>query len=143
VRCIDRERTDSQADRDQRGVILLGSVTGVSGEYTYPGSLLRVGLSQSTKTIDWQAEVAVPFVLGLPTDAVAPAAPRALVLAWAETRSHSPFWPMPAPRDYELGEPLYEFLNGDTRIAASLAQYRSPTVTGVEHLTREFDYYEE
>jgi alginate export protein len=51
-----------------------------AGEYTYPGSLLRIGLSQSKKTIDWQAEVAVPFVLGLPTDAMAPGAQNALGL---------------------------------------------------------------
>jgi alginate export protein len=51
-----------------------------AGEYTYPGSLLRVGIAQSKKTIDWQAEVAVPFLLGLPTDAVAPGAQGALGL---------------------------------------------------------------
>lgn len=41
-----------------------------AGEYTYPGSILRVSASGSTKSIDWTGEVAFPFVLGLPTNAV-------------------------------------------------------------------------
>ncbi len=49
-----------------------------AGEYTYLGALLRVGLAQSKKTIDWQAEAALPFLLGLPNDAVLPGAQGAL-----------------------------------------------------------------
>jgi alginate export protein len=51
-----------------------------AGDYTYPGSLLRLGLSQSKTSLDWQAEIAVPFVLGLPTNAVATGAAGALGL---------------------------------------------------------------
>lgn len=43
-----------------------------NGSYTYPGSLFRIALSESKKTYDWQVEVAVPFILGLPVNAVAP-----------------------------------------------------------------------
>jgi alginate export protein len=50
------------------------------GEYTYPGSLLRIGLTESRTSIDWQAEAAVPFVLGLPNNAVASGAQGALGL---------------------------------------------------------------
>src|SRR5215471_16022563 len=42
------------------------------GTYTYPGSILRLGFSQTRKTIDWQVEFAVPFILGLPDNAIAP-----------------------------------------------------------------------
>jgi alginate export protein len=51
-----------------------------AGEYTYPGSLFRIGLSSSKKTIAWQAEVAVPFMLALPNDAMTPGATGALGL---------------------------------------------------------------
>jgi len=42
-----------------------------NNDYTFPGSILRVSLSQSTRTFDWQLELAAPFLLGLPDDAVA------------------------------------------------------------------------
>ncbi|MBI4265800.1 MAG: alginate export family protein [Acidobacteria bacterium] len=42
--------------------------------YVYPGSIARIGLSQKKTRVDWQIELAVPFVLGLPDDAVAPGA---------------------------------------------------------------------
>lgn len=45
------------------------------GEYTYQGSLWRVGLSQSKPRYDWQIEFEAPFLLNLPTSAVE-AAPR-------------------------------------------------------------------
>src|SRR5262245_45636202 len=41
-------------------------------EYTYPGSILRVNLSESRKAFDWQVEFALPFLLGLPDNAIAP-----------------------------------------------------------------------
>ncbi len=43
------------------------------GEYTYPGSLLRVAFGQSRPAWDWQLELALPVMLGLPEDAMAPA----------------------------------------------------------------------
>lgn len=50
------------------------------GDYGFTGSLARVGASQSRKAIDWNVEAAVPFLLGLPRDAVAPGAAGALGL---------------------------------------------------------------
>ena len=40
--------------------------------YTFPGSILRVSLSQPARKFDWQLELAVPILVGLPDDAVAP-----------------------------------------------------------------------
>jgi len=45
-----------------------------NNDYTFPGSMARLSLSQTTKTIDWQFELAAPFLLGLPDDAIAPGA---------------------------------------------------------------------
>jgi hypothetical protein len=41
-------------------------------DYTFAGSILRLSLSESRKTFDWQLELALPFLLGLPNDAIAP-----------------------------------------------------------------------
>jgi hypothetical protein len=51
-----------------------------NGTYTYPGSIFRVAAGQSKTRADWQLELAVPFVLGLPDDAVAAGVPGALGL---------------------------------------------------------------
>ena len=40
-----------------------------NGEYTYPGTLVRLGVSRSRPTYDWQVEFALPLVLNLPTAA--------------------------------------------------------------------------
>jgi len=42
-----------------------------SNDYTFPGSIARLSLAESTKGFDWQLEFAVPFLLGLPDDAIA------------------------------------------------------------------------
>jgi len=42
-----------------------------NNDYTFLGSLLRVSLTQSRANLDWQLELAAPFLLGLPSDAVA------------------------------------------------------------------------
>src|SRR5690242_9745205 len=42
-----------------------------NNQYTFPGSILRVSLSQSAGSYDWQLEFAAPFLLGLPDDAIA------------------------------------------------------------------------
>ena len=42
-----------------------------NNQYTYPGSILRLSLSESRKGFDWQIELALPFLLGLPADAIA------------------------------------------------------------------------
>jgi Alginate export len=39
--------------------------------YLYSGNLLRVGISQSLESLDWQLEFSAPFLLGLPNNAVA------------------------------------------------------------------------
>jgi hypothetical protein len=43
-------------------------------QYTFPGSLLRLSLSASHPSYDWQLEFAVPILLGLPDNAIAPGA---------------------------------------------------------------------
>jgi hypothetical protein len=45
-----------------------------NNDYTFPGSIARLSLSQSSKLLDWQIEFAAPFLLGLPDDAIAPGA---------------------------------------------------------------------
>ena len=42
-----------------------------SNYYGYSGSMLRLNLRQSRKAFDWQMELAVPIVAGLPDDAIA------------------------------------------------------------------------
>jgi Alginate export len=44
-----------------------------NGEYTYSGSLLRFGLTESKPKLDWQVEFAVPALVNMPTTAVMPA----------------------------------------------------------------------
>src|SRR5262249_48921201 len=41
-----------------------------AGEYVYQGSQIRFGLLQAKRKYDWQLEFEVPFMIGLPTDAV-------------------------------------------------------------------------
>jgi hypothetical protein len=53
---------------------------GADGEYAYPGTLVRAGLSRSKKTYDWQVEFALPVLLNLPDNAVKPGAPGQLGL---------------------------------------------------------------
>src|SRR5215475_6422551 len=43
------------------------------GEYSYPGVLIRLGLAQTRRPLDWQVEFAIPILLNLPTEAVKPA----------------------------------------------------------------------
>jgi hypothetical protein len=42
--------------------------TAGDNSYAYSGNLLRVGFSQSREKWDWNAEFAVPFILGLPAN---------------------------------------------------------------------------
>ena len=44
-----------------------------AGSYGFVGALLRVGLSQAWPTASWNIELAAPALVGLPSDAVAPA----------------------------------------------------------------------
>jgi hypothetical protein len=45
-----------------------------NSDYTFSGSIFRLSLSQSKKSYEWQLEFALPFLLGLPDDAIAPGA---------------------------------------------------------------------
>jgi hypothetical protein len=44
-----------------------------NGGYAYSGNIFRLSFAQTLKKIDWQLELAAPFLLGLPDDAIAPA----------------------------------------------------------------------
>jgi hypothetical protein len=44
---------------------------GANSSYIYAGNLLRLGLSQSLDSVDWQLEFSVPLLLGLPDNSVA------------------------------------------------------------------------
>jgi len=59
------------------------------GSYTYSGSLLRVAFGQTKKAHDWELEVAVPVLLGLPTQAVG-AAPQGLGANYFNANNGSP-----------------------------------------------------
>jgi hypothetical protein len=50
------------------------------GEYSYPAVLTRIGVSAARPRVDWQIEMAIPVILGLPTAAVEPAPRGALGL---------------------------------------------------------------
>jgi hypothetical protein len=41
--------------------------------YAFSGNILRLSFAQALKRVDWQLELAAPFLLGLPDDAIAPA----------------------------------------------------------------------
>ena len=45
-----------------------------NSDYAYSGSILRLSLGQQKRALDWQIEMAAPFLLGLPDDAIAPGA---------------------------------------------------------------------
>ena len=51
-----------------------------NNEYAYSGNLLRVNFAEKRKNWDWDAELAVPFLLGLPNNATAAAPQGALGL---------------------------------------------------------------
>lgn len=50
------------------------------GSYIYSGNIFRIGFSQKKETWDWNAEFAVPFLLGLPDTAQGPGTQGALGL---------------------------------------------------------------
>ena len=94
--CVAQNATPKPATPATLTPIKLGSIT-VSGSlrsrlegfdwfqpstgdnsYAYSGNILRIGLSQRRETWDWNGEFAVPFILGLPANPVAPGAQGAL-----------------------------------------------------------------
>src|SRR5215472_7543212 len=44
-----------------------------NNDYVFSESIFRLSVSESRKSFDWQLELAAPFLLGLPDDAIAPA----------------------------------------------------------------------
>jgi hypothetical protein len=46
---------------------------GYENSYAYPGTFLRLGVSQQRNDFDWNVEIAAPVLLDLPNHAVAPA----------------------------------------------------------------------
>jgi len=55
-------------------------ISTANNEYGYSGNLFRLNFSESKKRWDWDAEIAVPFLLDLPTNATAAAPQGALGL---------------------------------------------------------------
>jgi hypothetical protein len=53
---------------------------GYQNEYAYSGNLLRLNFAEKTASFDFDEEIAVPFLLGLPNNATAPAPQGALGL---------------------------------------------------------------
>ena len=43
-----------------------------ANQYNYGGAVLRLNLSRTSRTFDWQLDFALPVLFGLPDDAVAP-----------------------------------------------------------------------
>ena len=48
--------------------------TSGDNSYAYSGNLLRLGFSQKRETWDWNVELGIPFLLGLPSNATGPGA---------------------------------------------------------------------
>ena len=44
---------------------------GANNAYAFSGNLLRLAISQLREALDWQLEFSVPFLLGLPDNAIA------------------------------------------------------------------------
>ncbi len=74
----------AMAQQPGGGIILQGSLRtrvevwnwfetdSAENTYAYSGNILRLSASKSAERWDWQAELAVPFLLGLPAGAIAP-----------------------------------------------------------------------
>jgi hypothetical protein len=81
--CLCGESALAQTPSASDGVAVSGSLRtrsytwnwfgdNANGDYTYPGSLVRLGLVQSKEPFDWQVEIAAPLVFRLPPTAVMP-----------------------------------------------------------------------
>ncbi len=60
-----------------------------NNEYAFSDSIFRLSLSQSTTTYDWRLEFALPFLVGLPDNAIAPGAQGQLGLGAAYFAANS------------------------------------------------------
>lgn len=61
-------------DRTRLDVLQFYAATPNSERYAYVESLVRLGVAQKIKRIDWQLELSNPAILHLPSDAVSPVA---------------------------------------------------------------------
>jgi hypothetical protein len=66
---------------------------GTNNAYPYSGNLFRISFSQSLESVDWNLEFSVPFLLGLPANALAPGAQGQLGLgaAYYVANNKSPY----------------------------------------------------
>jgi hypothetical protein len=136
--------------------------TGSNDPYSYLGSLGRFGLSQQFETFDWQFELSVPFLLGLPENAIA-SAPQGLLglggnYSAANGRNHNAAMIFPKQafirfkgmggvnQSLKLGR--FEFLDGSEVLPgnATLAALKAARINqrllgnfGWAHVQRSFD----
>ncbi|HJT89242.1 MAG TPA: alginate export family protein [Bryobacteraceae bacterium] len=130
-----------------------------NNSYAYSGNLFRISFSQSRETVDWQLEFAVPFLLGLPDNALAAGAQGQLGLgaSYFVANSRSQYAAMifakqafirfkSGTRSVRLGR--FEFLDGSeaTPKNETLAAVKRDRVTqrlignfGFAHVERSFD----
>jgi len=139
--------------------------TPASGDdrYAYSGNILRFGWSQSKDRWDWNAEFALPLVLGLPANPVAPAPQGALglganyFLTNGRSRNAAMVFPKQlyvritqfgASRAHQLKLGRFEFLDGSELAPknAALATVKTARVNqrllgnfGWTHVGRSFD----
>lgn len=93
-----------------------------NNSYLYSGNLLRVGLSQSLDSLDWQLEFAVPFLLGLPANAVAPGTQGQLGLgaSYYVSNSRSQYAAMAFPKQ---GFVRFKSLGGDSNQSLRVGRF--------------------
>jgi hypothetical protein len=131
--------------------------------YGYSGNLLRFGFSQNRETWDWDAEFAVPFLLGLPANPIGPGTQGALGLGanylTANDRNqntamifpkqvYARFTQLGGSKAHQLKIGRFEFLDGSEMApkSAALATVKASRVNqrllgnfGWAHVTRSFD----
>ena len=129
--------------------------------YGYSGNLFRLSLSQSLESVDWQVDLAVPFLLGLPSNPVAGGAQGQLglganyFLANARSRNAAMLFPKQAFLRFKGlggGQSLrvgrFEFIDGSELVPknASLAAIKRDRINqrligsfGWSHVGRSFD----
>ncbi len=131
--------------------------------YPFSGSIFRLALGQQAKSMDWQIEMALPVLLGLPDNAVAPGTPGQLGLGAtyfvANSRSQNAALPFAkqafvrfknlggsAPQSVRLGR--MEFVEGAETVPknATLAGVKRDRIAhrlighfGWTHVGRSFD----
>ncbi len=77
-------------------------------QYTFSDSLFRLSFAESTERFDWKIELAVPFLIGLPNNAIAPGAQGQLGLggtyyASSKARNTASIFPKQAYARFKFG----------------------------------------